>query len=208
MIDIIARPGLVDWALKLGKEAAEAHRLKAAADGKRLHAHIAGALEEFARGETYAVIDPDDDDARATQDADVLEPAFQWLSDNIDWGADVLSEETIVGVNAGYAGTVDIFAYLRTGKWAIVDMKTKDGKPGRSLPKPYLDKEGLQLAGYERLVDEGTLQWITMVINRDHTDPKIRIYQWSTAEKRRAREAFALLSQLWFVTKDYRPRPT
>lgn len=120
----------------------------------------------------------------------------KWHRENV---AEVIAAERSVVGELGYAGRLDLFAVLKDGRRAVIDMKSQrlKGKPKANF---YLEWS-MQLAAYADCLD-GVDSLISVIIPSDVPGP-VQAKEWDNGED--ALEAFKACFKLWCFEKGYTP---
>jgi hypothetical protein len=127
----------------------------------------------------------------------MCEPYITWFRANVE---EVLNSEfVVVHDKLGYAGRVDLHCVMRDGSQAIIDLKN------RKKPACY-DNDGMQLAAYCETL-RGTVmlpRGISVVLGT--AEPSLLVKEWDFVEHAEAFENFNLCLEMWFRSKQYRPK--
>lgn len=212
ILDILDKPGLTQWKMRVGPDEADRVGAETSAEGARIHDLVSQWLLLYMDGDYKRPLEmPGDDWEVAAQVAGIvgddfrlLQPTLEWLQENISSTHPVMSEVSLTHP-AGYAGTVDIACTDRNGKRMIIDMKTRDIRTAKKRVKRYFEY-GMQLGGYEGLVDpagEEKHRWVSLIINRDAENPMCVPQEWNTPDKARSRQAFKALLVAWQAIKNF-----
>jgi len=126
--DVIAKPGLVKWAARLGP-AYDRARDEAAARGTAIHAFIEHYLQ------TGELLDPPDEHAPYVHAA----AAFLWQYDPRPLAVELL----VCHPELGYAGRLDLIAEI-DGAATLLDFKTNPA--GRIYPEAHVQAYAYELA--------------------------------------------------------------
>ena len=108
----------------------------------------------------------------------------------------------------------------KDGRSQLIDYKTQRGRLGaRGKPqlRTYFDDMAIQLAAYDAMITERAtavmkdggfthMQWHSVIINRDHEHPAVKIKTWTAREQERAMAAWWGYLTAWQAIKDYRPQ--
>lgn len=185
VLDMVAKPGLVDWKIE--------QAILSALTLPRIEAESA---EDFAM---RALVDSEEQSARAREmgtklhdaaeryltkrevptDPEVLrlfQPVMQWIDDHVE--EVIAAEDVVVNRRAFYAGRRDLKARMVTGGVAVIDFKSQDVKPNaKGDPKPeFYDEWPLQLAAYNECDPFPATRLISVVIDR--TRPGVYHRDW------------------------------
>lgn len=130
----------------------------------------------------------------------LVEPTIEWIKENV--GEVIQAEQSVVG-QIGYAGRLDLYAIMKTGRRAIIDFKSQKLK---GKPKPGFYKEWeMQLSAYGDCLREpgdGLPELISVVIPSDAVGGP---YTHSWENGLAALEAFHACFRLWCYEKNYTP---
>ena len=214
ILDILDKPGLNRWKMRVGPEEAERVGAETSAEGARIHDLIAQWIIVYMNKEYVRPLEtPGDDWEVAAEQAGIfeedfymLQPTLEWLQENVSRDHPVMSELSLVH-QMGYAGTIDIACNDTDGNRMLIDMKTRDIKTAPKRVERYFEY-GIQLGGYESLLDpakEDEHRWVSLIINRDPSKPMCVPQEWNTQDKTRARQAFSHLVAAWQAIKNYTP---
>lgn len=217
VLSVLGKPGLVNWQVEQGILAAltlprrpdenehdfakraladsEAQASQAASIGTQIHDHAAAFLT---MGALHPMINSDM--------AQLLAPFMAWASENVK--RTIYSEKVVVNPFLHYAGRLDAFIELKSGGYAIVDLKTQDvKKDAKGFPKcEFYDEWPIQLSAYANC--EALQFWtpanhhlISVVIGRN--EPFISAKEWP--QDAGHFEAFSHACGLWSYIKGVTP---
>ena len=118
------------------------------------------------------------------------------------------SEECFVNHDHGYAGTIDLVAYDRDGRLALLDFKNQSVKPGKE-PRFYPEYL-MQMTAYRNMLggDSGIEKpdaIISVVLNRDQPDQPA-LHEWPADEWNDAWDDFQACLALWMRVNSFDPR--
>ena len=104
----------------------------------------------------------------------------------------IYTELSLTNTDRGYGGTLDLYAEMLDGSYAVIDYKTNSGGLTRI--------HGLQLAGYALLVRDRGLTINKRIAVRLHKAPEKRgkWYARDYPEHRKDTEAFLAAKTLWY----------
>ena len=160
--------------------------------GTRIH----DAIEKFFEG------DPIDDELLP-----YVKPAFDWKQENkLRF---IEREKTMVNMEEGFAGTVDIVGLGEGGQKFIVDWKTRKTKP--KVKVTSYDFQVHQIAAY------GATYWGADAVEAEQvygancyissTEPgRFEVIKYSPTELKQAWKVFKSACQIWRSLKNYDPR--
>lgn len=114
------------------------------------------------------------------------------------------TEKTVVNLDLGFAGTLDIHCRLRGIGDAVVDVKTQGIKPGKE-PNFY-PEWAMQLAAYARTVHvpgSAVPEIVSVVVNSTEPGP-VFCHQWDDCSSHFS--AFFDAFSLWCYLKNYYPQ--
>ena len=127
-----------------------------------------------------------------------LDQYVKWFEANIE--EVYFSEETLVNMEVGYAGTTDLSARHKTHGDVVIDFKTQQVKKD----KPNFYKEWIyQLGAYQQCID-GQPQCLSVVINS--LEPEAPVEKlWSDAEAEMGWNVFKRACEIWQIQRGYVP---
>jgi len=219
VLGVLAKPGLDAWKIEQGIMAALtlprnqdepldafAHRVvadmgeqveKAADFGTAIH----NACEVYAINKEL----PTDPKLLAH-----LESWRKWFDENVERVACL--ETVFVHHEAGYAGRVDMVAYLRGIGWAVVDFKTQKVKrSAKGEPKPaFYETWPLQLGAYRQAILVNSAKALTALVSVviDSAQPgPVHVHEWTAGDhlNHYYYESFLAAFRLWKYVKGYDP---
>lgn len=124
----------INYAKRIAKDAQETS-LQAMAKGIIIHNWI----------ECFMLNKPFEDDIpEATKDA-----IKKWIDDNIDLSKPYIVEKNLASVEIGCAGRTDLICYLKDGRKAMLDWKSKGTKEEYQHRISFYDDECWQLSAYK-----------------------------------------------------------
>ena len=214
ILDLLDKPGLNKWKLRVGPEEADRIGKETSAEGSRIHDMISQWILLYMCGDWERPLEEPGDAWEVAakksgivgDDFRLLQPTLEWLWASIDRKQAVMTELSLTH-QAGYAGTIDIACHDIDGNRMIIDMKTRDIRTAPKRVEKYFEY-GMQLGGYESLLDpakEDEHRWISLIINRDHENPLCVPQEWNAPSKRRSRQAFQSMVVAWQAIKNYNP---
>lgn len=130
-----------------------------------------------------------------------VEPYEVWFREHVE--TVLLAENTVIG-EIGYAGRLDLFAELKDGRKAIIDIKTQKFK-GKGKPNFYKEW-AMQLAAYAdpvRVADGPMPVLMSLVIPSDEIPSQVYPYEWD--DPLGALDCFHACHRLWCWDKGYTP---
>lgn len=110
ILQVIRRPGLERWRGAFGNAQADRIASTAADFGTRVHA----LCEAYNRGDKLDTI--------THNHKEYVEAYIEWFDRNVK--STISVERTVVSHNYGYAGKTDLYAVMKDGRTACVDLKT------------------------------------------------------------------------------------
>ena len=200
ILDVAAKPGLVNWQVNQGIQAALTlprkidetdeeflHRVrqdskeqaeKAAEEGTKIHADINMGFAGKKDSEVY------------THLRELLDKSFP----NQEW----ISEQSYTSKEKGYGGAIDLHS-----KSIVVDFKTKDNIEGKDASKLVFDNHGMQLSAYAELLYIGKPTRVSIFIDRKN--PSVILpYVWDGGHLKHL-VMFNSLLTYWKMSKNYDP---
>tara|TARA_Y100000816_G_C25979107_1_gene511123 strand:- start:181 stop:936 length:756 start_codon:yes stop_codon:yes gene_type:complete len=204
ILDVAAKPGLVNWQVNQGIQAALTlprkvdetdeeflHRVrqdskeqaeKAAEQGTNIHADINMGFAGKKDSEVY------------THLRELLDKSFP----NQEW----VSEQSYTSKEKGYGGAIDLHS-----KSIVVDFKTKDNIEGKDASKLVFDNHGMQLSAYAELLYIGKPTRVSIFIDRKN--PSVILpYVWDMESHLKHLVMFNSLLTYWKMSKNYDPTET
>jgi len=201
ILDVAAKPGLVNWqinqgihaALTLDREVDESDEqflyrvrqdskeqgLKAAEQGTKIHGDINMGFAGKKDSEVY------------THLIKLINNSFP----NQDW----ISEGSYTSKEMGVGGQVDLHS-----KTIVMDFKTKDDIEGKDASKLVFDNHGMQLSAYAMLLNIDDPTRVSIFIDRKK--PSVILpYVWDRESHQKHLTMFNALLTFWKMSKNYDP---
>ena len=204
ILDVAAKPGLVNWQINQGIHAAltldrqvdesdeqflyrvrqdsKEQGLKAAEQGTKIHGDINMGFAGKKDSEVY------------THLIKLINNSFP----NQDW----ISEGSYTSKEKGFGGAID----LHSKSGIVIDFKTKDNLDGVEAKSLVFDNHGMQLSAYAKLleIDPENLTRVSIFIDRKN--PKVIVsYVWDKNSHERHLQMFDALLTYWKCQKKYDP---
>jgi hypothetical protein len=177
------RPGEVeaDWHSRIAEESDRIGK-EAAEWGQAIHEQI----EQFNTGGAFM---------GTGEILQYVEGYEVWHRANVD--TVITAEQSVVG--NGYAGRLDLYAFLKDGRAAVIDFKSQKllGKPKANFYKEW----PMQLAAYAECLENVDVM-ISIIICSDVPAP-VQVKEWDNRGD--AMRAFLACFELWCFEKGYRP---
>ena len=132
--------------------------------------------------------------------------AAAWLHHYFDWfRRNVVTlrwtEEVLVNLAMGYAGTADLLIEHREHGPCLVDLKTMKVKPG-AKPAPYKSWCD-QLAAYRKALGR-PVKCLNLIVNSNEPSEPVE-HLWTDDELETGWQAFEAAHRLWVIEKGYDP---
>lgn len=132
--------------------------------------------------------------------------AAAWLHHYFDWfRRNVVTlrwtEEVLVNLAMGYAGTADLLIEHREHGPCLVDLKTMKVKPG-AKPAPY-KSWCYQLAAYRKALGR-PVKCLNLIVNSNEPSEPVE-HLWTDDELETGWQAFEAAHRLWVIEKGYDP---
>ena len=207
ILDQAAKPGLVNWQINQGINAAltlpreedetdeqflyrvrqdsKEQAEKAAEQGTIIHADINMGFAGKKESKTYSCVDK----------------IVNGLFPNQEW----LSEQSYTSKEEGFGGAIDL--HSKTG--IVIDFKTKDNLEGVEAKSLVFDNHGMQLSAYAMLLKINTENLTRVSIFIDRKNPEVIVsYVWERDSHKRHLQMFNALLTYWKCLKKYDPTET
>ena len=205
ILDVAAKPGLVNWQINQGINAAltlpreedetdeqflyrvrqdsKEQAEKAAEQGTIIHADInmgfAGKKESKTYSAVYKIING-------------MFPNQEWVS-----------EQSYTSKEEGFGGAIDL--HSKTG--IVIDFKTKDNLEGVEAKSLVFDNHGMQLSAYGQLLNIQDPTRVSIFIDRKNPEVIVS-YVWDRDSHKRHLQMFNALLTYWKCLKKYDPTET
>jgi len=207
ILDQAAKPGLVNWQINQGINAAltlpreedetdeqflyrvrqdsKEQAEKAAEQGTIIHADINMGFAGKKESKTFSCVDK----------------IVNGLFPNQEW----LSEQSYTSKEEGFGGAIDL--HSKTG--IVIDFKTKDNLEGVEAKSLVFDNHGMQLSAYAMLLKINTENLTRVSIFIDRKNPEVIVsYVWDRDSHKRHLQMFNALLTYWKCLKKYDPTET
>ena len=207
ILDQAAKPGLVNWQINQGINAAltlpreedetdeqflyrvrqdsKEQAEKAAEQGTIIHADINMGFAGKKESKTFSCVDK----------------IVNGLFPNQEW----LSEQSYTSKEEGFGGAIDL--HSKTG--IVIDFKTKDNLEGVEAKSLVFDNHGMQLSAYAMLLKINTENLTRVSIFIDRKNPEVIVsYVWDKNSHERHLQMFNALLTYWKCLKKYDPTET
>ena len=207
ILDQAAKPGLVNWQINQGINAAltlpreenetdeqflyrvrqdsKEQAEKAAEQGTIIHADINMGFAGKKESKTYSAV----------------HKIINGMFPNQEW----LSEQSYTSKEEGFGGAIDL--HSKTG--IVIDFKTKDNLEGVEAKSLVFDNHGMQLSAYAMLLKINTENLTRVSIFIDRKNPEVIVsYVWDKNSHERHLQMFNALLTYWKCLKKYDPTET
>ena len=207
ILDVAAKPGLVNWQINQGINAAltlpreedetdeqflyrvrqdsKEQAEKAAEQGTIIHADINMGFSGKKESKTYLAV----------------HKIINGLFPNQEW----LSEQSYTSKEEGFGGAID----LHSKTSIVIDFKTKDNLKGVEAKSLVFDNHGMQLSAYAMLLKINTENLTRVSIFIDRKNPEVIVsYVWDKNSHERHLQMFNALLTYWKCLKKYDPTET
>ena len=207
ILDVAAKPGLVNWQINQGINAAltlpreedetdeqflyrvrqdsKEQAEKAAEQGTIIHADINMGFAGKKESKTFSCVDK----------------IVNGLFPNQEW----LSEQSYTSKEEGFGGAID----LHSKTSIVIDFKTKDNLEGVEAKSLVFDNHGMQLSAYAMLLKINTENLTRVSIFIDRKNPEVIVsYVWDKNSHERHLQMFNALLTYWKCLKKYDPTET
>ena len=207
ILDQAAKPGLVNWQINQGINAAltlpreedetdeqflyrvrqdsKEQAEKAAEQGTIIHADINMGFAGRKESKTYSAV----------------HKIINGMFPNQEW----LSEQSYTSKEEGFGGAIDL--HSKTG--IVIDFKTKDNLEGVEAKSLVFDNHGMQLSAYAMLLKINTENLTRVSIFIDRKNPEVIVsYVWDKNSHERHLQMFNALLTYWKCLKKYDPTET
>ena len=207
ILDQAAKPGLVNWQINQGINAAltlpreedetdeqflyrvrqdsKEQAEKAAEQGTIIHADINMGFAGKKESKTFSCVDK----------------IVNGLFPNQEW----LSEQSYTSKEEGFGGAID----LHSKTSIVIDFKTKDNLKGVEAKSLVFDNHGMQLSAYAMLLKINTENLTRVSIFIDRKNPEVIVsYVWDKNSHERHLQMFNALLTYWKCLKKYDPTET
>jgi len=207
ILDQAAKPGLVNWQINQGINAAltlpreedetdeqflyrvrqdsKEQAEKAAEQGTIIHADINMGFAGKKESKTFSCVDK----------------IVNGLFPNQEW----LSEQSYTSKEKGFGGAIDL--HSKTG--IVIDFKTKDNLKGVETKSLVFDNHGMQLSAYSMLLKINPENLTRVSIFIDRKNPEVIVsYVWERDSHKRHLQMFNALLTYWKCLKKYDPTET
>lgn len=204
ILDQAAKPGLVNWQINQGIQAAltlpreedetdeqflfrvrqdsKEQAEKAAEQGTIIHADINMGFAGKKESKTFSCVDK----------------IVNGLFPNQEW----LSEKSYTSKEKGYGGAIDL--HSKTG--IVIDFKTKDNLKGVEEKSLVFDNHGMQLSAYSMLLKINPENLTRVSIFIDRKNPEVIVsHVWDRESHKRHIEMFNALLTYWKCLKKHDP---
>ena len=205
ILDQAAKPGLVNWQINQGINAAltlpreedetdeqflyrvrqdsKEQAEKAAEQGTIIHADINMGFAGKKESKTFSCVDK----------------IVNGLFPNQEW----LSEKSYTSKEKGYGGAIDL--HSKTG--IVIDFKTKDNLKGVEAKSLVFDNYGMQLSAYAQLLNVKDATRVSIFIDRKNPEVIVS-YVWDLESNQRHLQMFNALLTYWKCLKKHDPTKT
>ena len=205
ILDQAAKPGLVNWQINQGINAAltlpreqdetdeqflyrvrqdsKEQAEKAAEQGTIIHADINMGFAGKKESKTFSCVDK----------------IVNGLFPNQEW----LSEQSYTSKEEGFGGAIDL--HSKTG--IVIDFKTKDNLEGVEAKSLVFDNHGMQLSAYGQLLNIQDPTRVSIFIDRKNPEVIVS-YVWDRESNQRHLQMFNALLTYWKCLKKYDPTET
>ena len=207
ILDVAAKPGLVNWQINQGINAAltlprekdetdeqflyrvrqdsKEQAEKAAEQGTIIHADINMGFAGKKESKTYSAV----------------HKIINGMFPNQEW----LSEQSYTSKEEGFGGAID----LHSKTSIVIDFKTKDNLKGVEAKSLVFDNHGMQLSAYAMLLKINTENLTRVSIFIDRKNPEVIVsYVWDKNSHERHLQMFNALLTYWKCLKKYDPTET
>ena len=207
ILDQAAKPGLVNWQINQGINAAltlpreedetdeqflyrvrqdsKEQAEKAAEQGTIIHADINMGFAGKKESKTYSAV----------------HKIINGMFPNQEW----VSEQSYTSKEEGFGGAIDL--HSKTG--IVIDFKTKDNLEGVEAKSLVFDNHGMQLSAYAMLLKINTENLTRVSIFIDRKNPEVIVsYVWDKNSHERHLQMFNALLTYWKCLKKYDPTET
>ena len=207
ILDQAAKPGLVNWQINQGINAAltlpreedetdeqflyrvrqdsKEQAEKAAEQGTIIHADINMGFAGKKESKTYSAV----------------HKIINGMFPNQEW----VSEQSYTSKEQGFGGAIDL--HSKTG--IVIDFKTKDNLEGVEAKSLVFDNHGMQLSAYAMLLKINTENLTRVSIFIDRKNPDVIVsYVWDKNSHERHLQMFNALLTYWKCLKKYDPTET
>ena len=207
ILDQAAKPGLVNWQINQGINAAltlpreedetdeqflyrvrqdsKEQAEKAAEQGTIIHADINMGFAGKKESKTYLAV----------------HKIINGMFPNQEW----LSEQSYTSKEEGFGGAID----LHSKTSIVIDFKTKDNLKGVEAKSLVFDNHGMQLSAYAMLLKINTENLTRVSIFIDRKNPEVIVsYVWDKNSHERHLQMFNALLTYWKCLKKYDPTET
>ena len=199
ILDVAAKPGLVNWQINQGIHAAltldrqvdesdeqflyrvrqdsKEQGLKAAEQGTKIHGDINMGFAGKKDSEVY------------THLIKLINNSFP----NQDW----ISEGSYTSKEMGVGGQVDLHS-----KTIVMDFKTKDDIEGKDASKLVFDNHGMQLSAYAQGCEYEDVDRVSIFVDRKNTN-LIACHIWDKESHYKHVKMFNNILEYWKLVKNY-----
>jgi len=207
ILDQAAKPGLVNWQINQGINAAltlpreqdetdeqflyrvrqdsKEQAEKAAEQGTIIHADINMGFAGKKESKTYSAV----------------HKIINGMFPNQEW----LSEQSYTSKEEGFGGAID----LHSKTSIVIDFKTKDNLKGVEAKSLVFDNHGMQLSAYAMLLKINTENLTRVSIFIDRKNPEVIVsYVWDKNSHERHLQMFNALLTYWKCLKKHDPTKT
>lgn len=174
VLSVIYKPHIEAWRKRVGNGVANKASNTATQLGTKVHA----VCERIATGE-----DIDVTDAKILQMGEAYRNFLDEYVDEI-----LFTEKSLISESIGIGGTLDVYARLKGGKHAIIDIKTS---------KNFEPEMGLQMAGYMLMTEEQGFPVDARLIVRLSKDKPGKFYVKFYEDHEKEKTAFKSAVILW-----------
>ena len=202
ILDVAAKPGLVNWQVNQGIQAAlTLPREENETDEQFLYRVRQDSKEQAEKAANEGtIIHADINKGFAGTKDSVVFTVLKKLIDNTFPNEQWVSESSYAS-DEGFAGQVDLHNKKKT---IVIDFKTKDNIEGKDPSKLVFDNHGMQLSAYSALL--GIDKPIRVSVFIDRKNPSVILpYVWDRDSHTKHLKMFLALLTFWKMSKNYDP---
>ena len=202
ILDVAAKPGLVNWQVNQGIQAAlTLPREENETDEQFLYRVRQDSKEQAEKAANEGtIIHADINKGFAGTKDSVVFTVLKKLIDNTFLNEQWVSESSYAS-DEGFAGQIDLHNKKKT---IVIDFKTKDNIEGKDPSKLVFDNHGMQLSAYSALL--GIDEPIRVSIFIDRKNPSMILpYVWDRDSHTKHLKMFLALLTFWKMSKNYDP---